>query len=586
MNNKHHYNAFISYRHAELDSAVAITLHRKLERFRLPANLHKDFPKDKWKINRVFRDQDELPLADNLSDPIEEAIRNSDFLIVICTPRLPESMWCAREIELFKQLHGQDHILAILAEGEPEQSFPEAICYRDVETIDENGNKAVTRQPIEPLAADVRTQDARKRNRMLNDAVIRLTAPMYGLGYDDLKQRHREQKIRRIAAICGITAGVFFVFGMVCMMLSMKINAQKRVIEGQHAELYEQYLNEHKKYAEAMSIVSDTLLGEGRQKDAVYAVRSAMPDTITGAKLPYVESTQYALSTALGEYEMNVFFPYNILPLPEPEDEDEFWGDPGEYRELEQYLGDQWILCTGELDDQKVLMVTSDCRLYVYDPDTNTFLDYTNTWFSVAPGKNVTAAAYRDDMLYLWFSDSDYVAVYKWIGVKGQELDTTITRNDLREEAGSIVPDGEEIMSDDGKYRVATGANHTVMIYEKEGTRPVKVLYDLRGGFTGLRTMEGTDGYILTGGGKYSYLLNESYNIIARVPYFYRELPDEDSMLLYEYIAEEESYRLVKVPVARYSDLIKEADALLDNYVPESEILERYKMLDQQDQRE
>ena len=105
---ENHYNAFISYRHSELDSKVAIEVHRKLERFKLPANIRKNFPKDHQKIERVFRDQDELPLADNLSDPIEQALRNSDFLIVICTPRLPESRWCQREIETFKKLHGQE----------------------------------------------------------------------------------------------------------------------------------------------------------------------------------------------------------------------------------------------------------------------------------------------------------------------------------------------------------------------------------------------------------------------------------------------------------------------------------------------
>ena len=574
MNSEHHYNAFISYRHAELDSAVAVALHRKLERFRLPANLHKSFPKDRWKINRVFRDQDELPLSDNLSEPIEEAIRNSDFLIVICTPRLPESMWCAREIELFKKFHGQDHILAILAEGEPEQSFPKGICYRDVEETDENGNKVIKKQPVEPLAADVRAIDARKRNKLLDDAVLRLAAPMYGLGYDDLKQRHREQKIKRIAAVSTVAAGIFFAFGMVCMSLSMKISAQKRVIE-------EQYITAQRKYAEAMSVVSDTLLKEGRQKDAVYAVRSVMPETTDDKEPPYVASAHYSLCKSLGKYEMNVFFPYDIMPLPDPEDED-YWGDPGEYRAFEKYLGDQLILCAGELTDQRVLLVTTDCKLYVYDPSANTLLDYTSTWFSEEPGKNVTAAAYRDGMLYLCFSDSDYVAVYKWTGAAGQDTDMKITRDDLRKAMGSVVPDGEEVLSDDGKYRIVTGANHTVMIYENEGSEPVKIIYDLRGGFTGLRAMEGTDGYLLTGAGKYSYLLDTSFNIIARIPYFYREVPDEASLLLYEFIPGEKDYKLFKVPVAGYRELIEEADALLYDHTPDVEILERYGILEQE----
>jgi len=43
-------------------------------------------------IRRVFRDQEELSLASNLGNPIMEALKQSKFLIVICSPRLKESI--------------------------------------------------------------------------------------------------------------------------------------------------------------------------------------------------------------------------------------------------------------------------------------------------------------------------------------------------------------------------------------------------------------------------------------------------------------------------------------------------------------
>ena len=110
-----HYDAFISYRHAETDTAAAVGLHRRLESFRMPAGLRTDLPEEKRRIQRVFRDQDELPLSSNLSDAIESALRNTDWLIVIATPRFPQSKWCAKEIERFTELYGQDHILVVLA---------------------------------------------------------------------------------------------------------------------------------------------------------------------------------------------------------------------------------------------------------------------------------------------------------------------------------------------------------------------------------------------------------------------------------------------------------------------------------------
>ncbi|MBQ8166752.1 MAG: toll/interleukin-1 receptor domain-containing protein, partial [Lachnospiraceae bacterium] len=60
------------------------------------------------KIERVFRDKDELPITNNLEDPIIKALSESEYLIVICTPRLKESIWCKKEIETFIQMHGRD----------------------------------------------------------------------------------------------------------------------------------------------------------------------------------------------------------------------------------------------------------------------------------------------------------------------------------------------------------------------------------------------------------------------------------------------------------------------------------------------
>ena len=134
------YDAFISYRHCELDSFISENLHKKLESYKLPASVIKKIKAGRTKIERVFRDEAELPLSDNLSDPITEALNNSEFLIVICTPRLKESLWCRKEIETFVNTHDRKHVLLVLAEGEPEESFPDILMYEDITAKDENGN--------------------------------------------------------------------------------------------------------------------------------------------------------------------------------------------------------------------------------------------------------------------------------------------------------------------------------------------------------------------------------------------------------------------------------------------------------------
>ena len=128
------YDAFISYRHSELDSFVAEMLHRQLENFKLPGSVVKQKKAEllmqakeqgpdaagqkktaiKTRIHRVFRDREELPLVANLADPITDALENSEYLIVICSPRLNQSMWCRKEIETFIEMHDREHVLAVL----------------------------------------------------------------------------------------------------------------------------------------------------------------------------------------------------------------------------------------------------------------------------------------------------------------------------------------------------------------------------------------------------------------------------------------------------------------------------------------
>lgn len=277
------YDAFISYRHCPLDQFVAINIHKKLEAFKLPKSAVKLLSGEKKKIERVFRDEEELPLADNLSNPIDRALENSDFLIVICTPRLKESRWCQREIETFLKEHGRERILLVLAEGEPCESFPEILTYEETEITDASGNTSVVRKETEPLAADCRGSNKKEILKKMDVAVMKLVAAMFSLNFDDIKQRHREQKLKRLIAIWSSVSAAIFVFLIVCLFLLAKINIQKNEIED--------------KFAGAMAVAAEELLEQGRRQDAIYALRQVLPDK------NYINSESYRmLNEALNTY--------------------------------------------------------------------------------------------------------------------------------------------------------------------------------------------------------------------------------------------------------------------------------------------
>jgi len=196
------YAAFISHRHIEPDTSIAKRLHGALETYRTPKNLMRElgFPA---RIGKVFRDTEELPTSGDLSASIVEALRESRFLIVVCSPRTPLSLWVAREIELFQALGRGGRILTLLIEGEPAAAFPPLLCARRVNPI--TGREEDT----EPLAADIRAATPKAALRKLNTEKLRLLAPILGCGLDDLRQREHERQLQRarriaVAALAGI----------------------------------------------------------------------------------------------------------------------------------------------------------------------------------------------------------------------------------------------------------------------------------------------------------------------------------------------------------------------------------------------
>lgn len=287
----YHYDAFISYRHNDLDKYVAISIHHLLETYKLPKNIIKNFDLKKTKIERVFRDQEELPLANNLEDPIVEALSNSEYLIVICSPRLKDSMWCQKEIETFIKLHGREKVLAVLVEGEPSESFPKQLV--EEEKII-NGKKTV--KHYEPLALDVRGDSKKAIYKNIKRELLRLLAPMFNLNYDDLKRRHHERKVKRI--ITGsIVTGVFLLLLVIYMSINLIIINKKQ----------QTILN---LYSENLASTATDYLNHDYLNESLKTSYQALTK-YDGFKMPYTTSAEYALSNSLQLYDIGSTYRIN-----------------------------------------------------------------------------------------------------------------------------------------------------------------------------------------------------------------------------------------------------------------------------------
>ncbi len=200
-NSENKYSAFISYSHR--DKRWGTWLHHRLETFPVPKSLVGQPVAGDWKIpttlHPVFRDMAELGTAPDLGAKLEEKLRQSRVLIVICSRAAAHSEWVNEEVRFFKSLGRGDRVLCLLVDGEPnvspnEDASPEesleclvpALRY----ALDEEGQ--LTQQTAaDPLAADVRP------GHSYRDALLKIVAGLLNVEFDTLKRRELQRRLRR-----------------------------------------------------------------------------------------------------------------------------------------------------------------------------------------------------------------------------------------------------------------------------------------------------------------------------------------------------------------------------------------------------
>src|SRR3546814_9925347 len=61
----------------------------------------------------IFRDRDELPSSADLGGVVQHALRESRYLIVICSRHAAASHWVNEEVEAFKRLGRENRVLCL-----------------------------------------------------------------------------------------------------------------------------------------------------------------------------------------------------------------------------------------------------------------------------------------------------------------------------------------------------------------------------------------------------------------------------------------------------------------------------------------
>ena len=183
------------------------------------------------RIRPVFRDRDDLASAESLSQSIEQALDESEALLVVCSPDAVASQWVNAEIAYFRREHPKRPVLAFVVRGDPTADpdlepnnavFPINLLLADIE------------QPkgarIEPLAAD-----ARREADGFSTAFLKLTAGLIGVHYDQLRHRELHRRNRRLILVGSFSLALTAVFAVLAWRATVARN-EARVARAQ-AEL-------------------------------------------------------------------------------------------------------------------------------------------------------------------------------------------------------------------------------------------------------------------------------------------------------------------------------------------------------------
>lgn len=273
------FSAFISYRHGDIDSRAAQELQKQLEHFHAP----KGISAERKPFKRCYLDDGELSGGYDYAKQLREALKNSEWLIVVSSPGTKDSRWVNEEIDIFLEYHDRSRVLALLTGGEPEQSFPPRL-------LEETPAGDLL------IAADCRGDDlGQVLKNIRGDAFLRLAAPMLSTTFDGLKQRNRIYRLRRVAAAGAAVAVLAVSFGVYSADKAATIASQAARIE---AEYKNALINESRFLTEQ----AKNYLAEEDTIGAIEMALRALPSETQDR--PVLADAKYVLGSALDVYVM------------------------------------------------------------------------------------------------------------------------------------------------------------------------------------------------------------------------------------------------------------------------------------------
>ncbi len=225
------YKAFISYSHV-LDSTIAPALQSALQSIAKP-----------WYARRamnVFRDTTNLSVSPAMWPKIEQALAESEYLLLLASPKATQSRWVAKEVDWWLKNKKAENVLLILTDGtivwdNTSNEFDWSLSTALPEAL----RGTFSSEPLYANFSGFRGSKLTLANKRFGDQVAMIAATLlskskdeiYG---DDLRQHNRTKRIYQFGvASLSVLSTVAITAGIWAFMLSISEKMQRDIAVGE-----------------------------------------------------------------------------------------------------------------------------------------------------------------------------------------------------------------------------------------------------------------------------------------------------------------------------------------------------------------
>ena len=202
------YFAFISYN--SKDTAWGKRVQKKLEGYRMPSTLCSEHGWKRKPIKPVFFAPTDIQPG-GLTAELQERLRASRNLIVICSPNSAKSKWVGEEIAYFHSLGRTANIHFFIVDGVPHSGNDDTECFNPI--VDTLGLPEI-------LGANIHEKVSRWPWINKERAYVQLITKLLGVEFDSIWQRHKRLLIEKCVA------WIIGTIGVLAALLGVWINNQ------------------------------------------------------------------------------------------------------------------------------------------------------------------------------------------------------------------------------------------------------------------------------------------------------------------------------------------------------------------------